>query len=887
MRVLIYVEPHPIRNSQTIFKDVARDFLPLLAASTPDFDVRMYATRAMLGAVGVEALAGVEKRLIRASPAEEALFAGHLCDWETEGIPAWLSLMAGGDVADDYVGVLRRVWSVFPYDIIVHWGENGAVTRFVEERPVTRIAMELGCTRAPFLGTVVMDPFGTNGSAIVPRLSVDDLRGIVGDNPMTAAEALYGYSANVEALPYEQQFLPLDGGDWSTRILGTTQKIAFLPLQLHDDANLLRFSKYETVEDVVLDVVPKLAAAGYLTVIKTHPDAKSRHHSQAAFSLARAALRPWADDVMWLDATRAVYNNAQLAALADLVVTVNSSVGFESLYYDKVVSVLGDAVYKPTGLFPDLDEAISDAFDLPTYRHGIGLLRRFMLGGYMVRDAVRGDFPAFQSIAVTIDAARRAHDDDAVAVAKRMYQAFSLAREHQARLRMVSGGSVPGSGEFGVPVVMAAHPLAIEPTSAEISRTEFTVPARRLLALSGAFDGDSFRKSLRTAFADPETAEKYVRAAGIVDETFYLTTHSDVAKAAKDPVHHWARYGLREGRKPRRGLNVGSVERLVDELVAAAEPLFDGISDFPDFPLNHDAEACRQSSLAAIRGGLGTRGHKLAVIVHLYYRDLVPEILERLANIPEGFDLVVTMPDWGNRQIADLVRAAYPDALLYPAVNRGRDIGPFLDVLPAVLEHDYDAILHLQTKAGYFHAGRLRRDLGELWRGEALDALLGSPARVAAILDAFRTDPAVHEVGPQPHYLSLAKYPYHDVGELGEALLGTTPAEGFFAGTMFWARPDILRPLVEPGALTLTSFAEETGANDGALAHLVERLFGHAALADGGVILGAPVDPAEPLITDLQPLAVTIHEHMEAALAAKQSAKQAARKTRALEALAW
>ncbi|WP_449373259.1 rhamnan synthesis F family protein [Arthrobacter psychrolactophilus] len=700
---------------------------------------------------------------------------------------------------------------------------------------------------------------------------------------MTAAEALYGYSANVEALPYEQQFLPLDGGDWSTRILGTTQKIAYLPLQLHDDANLLRFSKYETVEDVVLDVVPKLAAAGYLTVVKTHPAAKSRHQSQAAFALAKAALRPWADDVVWLDATKAVYNNAQLAALADLVVTVNSSVGFESLYYDKVVSVLGDAVYKPTGLFPDLDEAISDDFDMPTYRHGIGLLRRFMFGGYLVSDAVRGDVSAFQSIAVTIDAARRSHDGDAVAIAKRMYQTFSVAREHQTRARMVNGGSVPGSNEFGVPVVKAAQPIAIEPMSAEIPRTEFTGPARRLLAMIGAVDFDSFDNQLRTAMADPKAVEKYVRAAGIVDETFYLTTHKDVAKAGADPVHHWARYGIREGRSPRRGMNIGSVERLVDELVAAAEPLFDGASDFNDFPLDQDAEARRQTSLAAIRGGLGTRGHKLAVIVHLYYCDLVPEILERLGNIPEGFDLVVTMPDWGNRRIAELVHAVYPNALLYPAVNRGRDIGPFLDVLPAVLDHDYDAILHLQTKAGYFHAGRLRRDLGGLWRGEALDALLGEPSvwRQSSMPSALtrlstRSD-------PQPHYLSLEKYPYHDEGTLGESLLGETPAEGFFAGTMFWARPDVLRPLVVSGALTLTSFAEETGANDGALAHLVERLFGHAAMADGGVILGAPVDPAEPLITDLRPLAVTIHEHMEAGL----EEKQMARKARAKGALAW
>jgi hypothetical protein len=883
MRVLIYVEPHPIRGSQTIFKDIARDFLPLLAGSTPDFDVRMYSTSTLVGALGTEALAGVEKRLIRATPAEEALFAGRLCDWETEGIPAWLSLMAGGEVADDYVGVLRRVWSVFPYDIIVHWGENGAVTRFIEERPVTRIAMELGCTRAPFLRSVVMDPFGTNGSAIVPRLSVEDLRGIVGDNPMTAAEALYGYSANVEALPYEQQFLPLDGGDWSKRILGTSQKIAFLPLQLHDDANLLRFSKYETVEDVVLDVVPKLAAAGYLTVIKTHPDAKSRPQSHLAFSLARSALRPWADNVVWLDASKTVYNNAQLVAMADLVVTVNSSVGFESLYFDKVVSVLGDAVYKPKNLFPDLDAAISGAFDLQAYRDGIGLLRRFVLGGYLADDAVRGDFPAFQSAAVIIDAARRGHDGDAVSIAKRMYQAFSLGREHQARARMVRGGSVPGSAEFGVPLVMAAKPLAIEPTSAERSRTEFTGPARRLLALTGIADADSFRNALLWAFTDPDAAEKFVRSAGLVDETFYLTTHSDVAKAAIEPVLHWARHGLREGRKPRHGLNVGSVEQLVDELVAAAEPLFDGISDFPHFPLDHDAEARRQTSLAAIRAGLGTRGNKVVVVAHLYYRDLVPEILEQLANIPEGFDLVVTMPDWGNRQIAGLVRAAYPDALLYPAANRGRDIGPFLDVLPAILEHDYDAILKIQTKAGFFRDGRLVPERGRFWRESVFDMLLGSKKQTAETIAAFRADATLAMVGPAPFYLPLSRNPYSDDGALLERVLGSELASdeaGFFAGTMFWVRPDCLSPLMTAG-LSIESFAPETGANDGALAHLVERLFGQAALQKGRL---DAVDDSGTLVGNPTPLDISIDVYMTEKMREQENA---ARTTDKKGALAW
>lgn len=872
MRVLIYIEPHPIRDSRVMFDHVARRFLPLFARSTSDFDIRMYSSGAVLDRLGDKAPADIEKRLIRATPAEEDLFAGHLCDWESEGIPAWLSLMDGGAVADDYVHVLRRIWSIFPFDVIVHWAENGAVSRFVAERPITRIALELGCTREPFMSSVVMDPFGTNGSATVPRLSLEDLRTIVGDNPMTAAEALYGYSAKIESLPWEQQFLPLEGGELPAQVLAAKGKIAFLPLQLHDDANLLRFSPYSTVKDVVLDVVPKLADAGYTVIIKTHPVAKNRPQSRFAFALARAALKPWADKIVWLDATTVAYNNARLMALADLVVTVNSSVGFEALYYDKVVAVMGDAVYKPSGLFPDLDEAISGAFDLSAYHHGIGLLRRFMLGGYMTTENVLREFDAFRNVVVSIDAARRGHDGDAVAVAKRIYQAFSLTREHQARARMVRGGSIPGSGEFGVPVVKAAVPRAIKRTSAEILRTEFTGPARRLLALTGAADGDSFRDALQTAFADPETAEKYVRASEIVDETFYLTSHSDVAKAGADPVYHWARNGLREGRKPRRGLDVGSVERLVDELVDAAQPLLDGI---PDFPLSHDAEARRQTGLAAVRAGLGTRGNKIAVVAHLFYRNLVPAILEQLKNIPEDYDLVVTMPDWGNSRIADLVRAANPNALLYPTVNRGSGFGPFVDVLPALLEHDYDAILRLQTNAGYYVDGRLRHDLGDLWRGEALDALLGSPERVTAILDAFRTDDAIRQVGPESHFLSLARSPYPDGGRLAEILLDESRAEGYFQGAMFWARPETLRPLVASKALSLTSFAEDSDSDTVALADIVERMFGHLALMNDGVILGAPADPDELLVPDLLPANGASKKRLEATLAAKRAAVRA------------
>jgi hypothetical protein len=207
--------------------------------------------------------------------------------------------------------------------------------------------MELGCTRPPFLNSLVMDPFGTNGSAILPRLSVDDIRDVVDNRPMSRHEALFGFSNDISAPGYAMQFGALPGA-MDARL--TNGKLAFLPLQLFDDANLARFSPYDTLTDVVLDVVPRLSDAGYMTIIKPHPASRHRKGSLYENAFARRALLPWSDSILWCDEDTQVAN-ARLFSLADLVVTVNSSVGFEALYYDKPVVVLGDAVYKPRGMF--------------------------------------------------------------------------------------------------------------------------------------------------------------------------------------------------------------------------------------------------------------------------------------------------------------------------------------------------------------------------------------------------------------------------------------------------------------------------------------------------------------------------------------------------------
>lgn len=867
MRVLFYIEPHPLRDEKIHFHSVAKNFLPLLSNS-PQLDARMFANRATFAQIK-DSLAPHEKRLIRPTDQEEAIFDRYNLNWLSEGIPIWLELMAGtGKVSEDYQEVLERIWQRFPFDVIVHWGENGAVTRFIKDRAITRIAMELGCTRPPFLDSLVMDPYGTNGAGLVPKLSIAELRDIVGGVPMSRQEAVLAYSQSIEAKPYAQQFQPLPG-DFTHRI-SRAEKLAFLPLQLFDDANLLRFSPYETLSDVVLDVVPKLATAGYTTIITPHPATKHRPQGAYTASMAKAAVSEWADRVIWLELGAERPENSQLIAMSDVVLTVNSSVGFEALYFDKPVVVLGDAVYKPRDLFPTLDDFLAGRFDHAAYLEGTGWLRRFFLGGYLQSQRVRSDVSTFERLVGLIDRLYRLHGDDPVAVAKGFWQVISPAAQTYAESLAFDGKSEPGNQEFASPSNVAKPGTSFQPVIAPGS-VQWIPAARCLLAHTGFDAIETFTAWLQESVSTPSGLEAVVASGNVFNPEHYLALYPDVENAGMEPLAHYVLHGLGEKRSPHRRLPGVTQEELVKHLTAAADFLLsmDG-NPLGDYPLDTDESALRDKDLAQVRNQLAQSNRRIAVVAHLYYRDLVPEMLERLRAIPEAFDLIVTLPTWGTRRIEAMVREVYPDAVFYHAANRGRDIGPFVDLLPVLLDKDYDAVLKIQTKRGYYVAGKLRPELGDLWREESFDALLGSEERVGAILDAFSTQPDLTMVGPAPHYLGLEDYPYHDQGMLAQMALGEAEADGFFAGTMFWVRPRCLQPLVDTLELSMTSFAPETGANDGALAHLIERLFGHAASA-AGRIMAAATDPDLPLSESPEPLAIKMHERMEQALKEKRA----------------
>jgi GT2 family glycosyltransferase len=217
---------------------------------------------------------------------------------------------------------------------------------------------------------------------------------------------------------------------------------------------------------------------------------------------------------------------------------------------------------------------------------------------------------------------------------------------------------------------------------------------------------------------------------------------------------------------------------------------------------------------------------RIAVICHLYHPEVGREVRGYLRNLPLPADLFLSTD---TAEKADAVRATFSDwedgrleVRVLP--NRGRDIAPKL-VGFADVHADHDLVLHLHSKKSD-HAHFLAP-----WRGFLFESLLGSKTAVSSILDAFARLPRLGMVAPQ-HYESVRRWlgwnGNYDLA-LGLArrmgiALSPVRALDFPSGSMFWARPAALGPLLELN-LSFDDFPAESAQLDHTLAHAIERLY--------------------------------------------------------------
>lgn len=219
---------------------------------------------------------------------------------------------------------------------------------------------------------------------------------------------------------------------------------------------------------------------------------------------------------------------------------------------------------------------------------------------------------------------------------------------------------------------------------------------------------------------------------------------------------------------------------------------------------------------------------RVAVLIHVFYPDLLPEIAERAAAIPVPFDVVITNASAEPLPPLDFGERAR-DVRVLEVHNRGRDILPLVSVANADLLEPYDLVLKVHTKKSAWRAEH--RELagsGEEWRERFLDQLLGSSKQIETILAAFAEDPALGILTADD--CIVGREHWGSNREMtAELLLRLELRERaslrFASGSMYWARGFLLSGLT---ALDLRDedFEDEAGQIDGTVAHAVERLLG-------------------------------------------------------------
>jgi capsular polysaccharide export protein len=122
-------------------------------------------------------------------------------------------------------------------------------------------------------------------------------------------------------------------------------RVVLLPLQIEWDSNILKFSPhFKKMPDIIRSVQEALGPRDDVyTIVKPHPEDKNRLGELQALCGPRTRLATEAD-------------LHSLLRVADAVVTVNSTVGFEALMRRLPVVVLGQALYAGKGFTHDLDE---------------------------------------------------------------------------------------------------------------------------------------------------------------------------------------------------------------------------------------------------------------------------------------------------------------------------------------------------------------------------------------------------------------------------------------------------------------------------------------------------------------------------------------------------
>ena len=220
----------------------------------------------------------------------------------------------------------------------------------------------------------------------------------------------------------------------------------------------------------------------------------------------------------------------------------------------------------------------------------------------------------------------------------------------------------------------------------------------------------------------------------------------------------------------------------------------------------------------------------LAVVIHCFYLDVFSELICKLTDISIEIKIYVTTTIENEKYVRDLLDKCGFNYQILVLENRGRDILPFLQILPLLVQFGHEVVLKLHTKKSK------HREDGDNWRDDLYNKLL-DPTNMRKFVNKFTLNRGLGMIAPSGHIVSMKTYwgsNQDRVLSLSERLgvsADKVIRQPFAAGSMFYARVETIQPLLELD-LKVNDFEQEAGQVDGTLAHAIERVFAICLLAE-------------------------------------------------------
>ena len=229
----------------------------------------------------------------------------------------------------------------------------------------------------------------------------------------------------------------------------------------------------------------------------------------------------------------------------------------------------------------------------------------------------------------------------------------------------------------------------------------------------------------------------------------------------------------------------------------------------------------------------------ILIQVHIYYIDLLTEIIEKTNNIPVPFDLYITSDTQEKKNYIENQLKTHSKANKFQVLitqNKGRDVIPLLIQLKNILMK-YKYLCHIHTKKN-----GINEEMGRYWQYYLFENLLGNKSIIKQILSDFENHKELGLIFPEHFYASILyayEYKYQNWYYLNEIFDTLFPNKNlragdvmnFPVGNMFWARTQAIYQIFDERIIKLVP--EENGQKDGTILHAIERFWTYLVKLNG------------------------------------------------------